>query len=91
MKSYPIWNKVQACIYKSNKSYGAKDFSECEILVGSSANNSHTLGKVSTKRIEKEDVIKFELRVNGMTIKTMEFTNNNGCAGELLNEYDILK
>lgn len=88
MKSYPIWNKVQACIYKSNKSFGAKDFSETEILVGSSAKNSHTLAKVSTKRKEVNDengnYIHFEFRVNGVLLKSLIFDNNDTRAGELL-------
>ena len=25
MQSYPIWNKIEACIYKGDKSYGVKN------------------------------------------------------------------
>tara|TARA_R110000751_G_scaffold73709_2_gene149103 strand:+ start:22222 stop:22521 length:300 start_codon:yes stop_codon:yes gene_type:complete len=92
-RSYPIWNKVQACIYKSDKSYGAKDQSSCEILVGSSKGNSHTLGKIETKRKtvsrlldngKGRSEIHFELCVNDVVIRTMIFTNNNDHAGELI-------
>ena len=86
MRSYPIWNKIQACIYKSSKSFGAKDTSQCEIMVGSSKNNSHLLGRIITKRIETEDSIKFTLSVNDVIIRKMIFENNNGKAGELLIE-----
>ena len=41
MKSYPIWNTITACIYKSSKSYGVKDRGEVTINVGTSASNSH--------------------------------------------------
>jgi len=90
-RSYPIWNKVTACIYNSNKSYGAKDDSNCEILVGSSSGNSHTMAKIRTTRSVMGDEIHFKLSVNDMIIKTMIFENKNGRAGELLNEHDILK
>ena len=33
MASYPIWNKIQACIYKAPKSYGVKSDGTNEILV----------------------------------------------------------
>ena len=41
MASYPIWNKVQACIYKSNKSYGVREDGQVSIKVGTSATNSY--------------------------------------------------
>ncbi len=41
MASYPIWNKVQACIYKSNKSYGVRENGVVSIKVGTSATNSY--------------------------------------------------
>jgi len=51
MASYPIWNDVSACIYKSSKSYGAKDTSECTVKVGTSAAYSYDLVRhVTTKR-----------------------------------------
>ena len=40
-RQYPIWNKVQACIYKGNKSYGVIERGEVDIFVGSSSSNSH--------------------------------------------------
>ena len=44
MASYPIWNKIEACIYKGGKSYGVKNDGQNEILIGTSASNSHSFG-----------------------------------------------
>ena len=41
MKSYPIWNVVKNLTYKGNKSYGVKETGEVQVLVGTSASNSH--------------------------------------------------
>jgi len=40
-QSYPIWNKITACIYKSNKSYGVRERGEVEVRIGTSGSNSH--------------------------------------------------
>ena len=40
-KSYPIWNKITAFIYKSSKCYGVKNDGLNEILIGTSKSNSH--------------------------------------------------
>ncbi len=40
-KSYPIWNKITACIYKANKSYGVRERGEVEVRIGTSGSNSH--------------------------------------------------
>ena len=52
MKSYPIWNKIEACIYKGAKSYGVKEDGRNEILIGTSANNSHSF--VTTRVTHKK-------------------------------------
>jgi hypothetical protein len=49
-RAYPIWNDVSACIYKSGKSYGARDTSEATVYVGTSKNNSEFLAKTITTR-----------------------------------------
>jgi len=54
-KSYPIWNKITACIYKSGKSYGVKRDGLTEILIGTSASNSHEFAKVRTTHRKNED------------------------------------
>ena len=48
MRSYPIWNDVTACVYKGAKSYGVKETGDVEVLIGTSASNSHTFLKHST-------------------------------------------
>ena len=53
--SYPIWNKITACIYKSGKSYGVKKDGLTEILIGTSASNSHEFAKVRTTHRKNED------------------------------------
>jgi len=41
MRSWPIWNQITACVYKSDKSYGVKATGEVTVKVGTSASNSH--------------------------------------------------
>ena len=53
--SYPIWNKITACIYKSGKSYGVKKDGLTEILIGTSASNSHEFAKVRTTHRKNDD------------------------------------
>jgi|TARA_R100000482_G_scaffold109696_1_gene51954 hypothetical protein len=86
MRSYPIWNSVTACIYKSDKSYGAQNESTNRIYVGSSKNNSHKLATITTKKHILNDQISFELSVNGKIINVLKFENNNGIAGKLIQE-----
>lgn len=46
--SYPIWTKVIACNYKSNKSYGNYNNATNEIYVGTSAKNSYLHCNIKT-------------------------------------------
>ena len=55
MKSYPIWNKIQACIYKSSKCYGVKNDGLNEILIGTSAKNSHSFVRTRVTHKKHED------------------------------------
>ena len=48
MKQYPIWNKITACIYKSNRSYGVKNNGDVEVRIGTSSRNSHLFLRHST-------------------------------------------
>lgn len=78
MRSYPIWNKITACIYNSDKSYGVQEVGDTEILVGSSASNSHRLAKVRTRRKEiNAFLVSFQLKVDGMLIKEAVFTTKD--------------
>ncbi len=96
MKQYPIWNDVSACIYKSSKSYGARDTSSAEVLVGSSQSNSHSLATHITTRREFVEykgylkVIVFKFSVDDVVINENIFKNVNGRAGELLKTNTVL-
>lgn len=79
-RSYPIWNKVKACIYQSDKSFGAKEDSNFEIFVGSSASNSHKLVDVRTRRIETDDKILFKFYIDDVKVKEAIFEKKNGKA-----------
>jgi len=79
-RSYPIWNKVTACIYGSSKSFGAKDDSGIEILVGNGANNSHLFVELNTKKIITDDKVIFKFYVDGVKVKEARFTNVKGKA-----------
>lgn len=53
--SYPIWNDVDACIYSSSKSFGARDTSKTTVYVGTSASNSTKLVEhITTRRQDGE-------------------------------------
>ena len=54
-KSYPIWNQVQACIYKSDKSYGVRNEGVVNVKVGTSSTYSYDFVKhvTTVKDIDK--------------------------------------
>ena len=54
-RSYPIWNKIQACIYKASKCYGVKNDGLNEILIGTSARNSHSFVRTRVTHRKHED------------------------------------
>mgnify|MGYP003632895552 CR=1 FL=1 len=77
-RSYPIWNRITACIYNSPKSYGVKEIGDTEILVGSSGSNSHTLGKVRTRKLNISPwLVAFRLSVDGVLVKEMVFNTQD--------------
>jgi len=41
MRSWPIWNQITACVYKSDKSYGVRETGSVTVMVGTSSRNSH--------------------------------------------------
>ena len=50
--SYPIWNSVESRVYKNDKSYGARDDTNVQVFVGTSASNSEILVEhLTTRRI----------------------------------------
>ena len=70
-RQYPIYNKVTACIYKSDKSYGVRETGEVEVLVGTSSKNSHHFVKHSTTHtIHDNGDREYRFYVDGQVIKT---------------------
>ena len=68
--SYPIWNKITACIYKSNKSYGVRNEGVNNIYCGTSANNSYHFAKVvSTHRQLENGDREYRLYVDKVIVK----------------------
>ena len=71
MASYPIWNKITACIYKAPKSYGVKKEGTNEILVGTSAKNSHSfINTRITHRKTEAGTRTYHLYLDDKLIKT---------------------
>ncbi len=70
MSSYPIWNNIQACIYKGDKSYGVKSEGIVNVLVGTSATNSHNfLTHTTTVKRHSKDLQEFRFYVDNKLIK----------------------
>jgi hypothetical protein len=81
-RSYPIWNEVEACTYKTSKSWGAKDTCAVTVNVGTSATYSETLVEhVTTRRPfgENHTVFTFGVKVGGdndLKIIATKYLNN---------------
>ena len=77
-QSYPIWSVVQACIYKSSKSWGARDIAEVNVKVGSSSaySNQFVNHKTTKKEIQK-DLIEFRFYVDQIILRRALFDNKN--------------
>lgn len=50
MRSWPIWNVVEACNYKLRKDYGIRDTGEVTVCIGTSGGNSHEFIRHVTSR-----------------------------------------
>lgn len=69
--SYPIWNDIEACIYKSNKSYGVKREGINKIKIGTSASNSHDFATIkTTHKIMDNGDRQFRLYVDDRLVKS---------------------
>ena len=55
MASYPIWNKITACIYKGSKCFGVRNDGLNQILIGTSKSNSHEFVKTRVTHKKHED------------------------------------
>ena len=70
MKQYPIWNNIQACIYKSPKSYGVRKDGVVNVLVGTSSRRSWDFVQHITTHRELEDGSReYRFYVDGKCIK----------------------
>ena len=54
-RSYPIWNRITACIYKGSKCFGVKNDGLNEILIGTSKSNSHEFVKTRITHKKQDD------------------------------------
>ena len=69
-KSYPIWNKITACIYKSNKSYGVRERGEVEVRIGTSGSNSHHfLNHRTTHKVLENGDREYRFYVNDVLVR----------------------
>ena len=89
-RNYSIWHEVDACHYKSSKSYGGRTDSGDTIKVGSSSSNSEELGFIlTTKRVYNHEkygrVVVFKLSLDNVILKIALFKATKGDqAGELI-------
>lgn len=96
-RSYPIYNKVEACKYKSDKSFGNVDTFHLTQLIGSSSKNSHEfVDLVTTKRLGWNDeyssnIWVFAFSVDGIILKKAYFEDNNGKPGKKLKIINKMK
>ena len=69
-RMYPIWNKVQACIYKGGKSYGVRSEGVVDVKVGTSESNSHDfLTHTTTVKRHSKNLQEFRFYVDSKLIK----------------------
>ena len=69
-RSYPIWNKVTACIYGSSKSYGVKETGQVDVVVGTSAKNSHDfVSHKTTHRLHDNGDREYRFFVDNVCVK----------------------
>ena len=69
-QSYPIWNDVTACIYKTSKSYGVRQVGEVDVKIGTSGSNSyHFVSHKVTHRKHEDGSRTYRFYVDGILIK----------------------
>ncbi len=68
-RSYPIWNEINSCLYKSMQSYGVKDHSEIDMNVGQGARHSHLLCTIKQTRREYGDWVSFCVFIDDKKVK----------------------
>ena len=78
-QSYPIWNKITACIYKSNKSYGVRERGEVEVRIGTSGSNSHLfLNHRTTHKVFENGDREYRFYVDDVLIKRALLPKGSG-------------
>lgn len=78
-RSYPIWNKITSCAYKSsNKSYGVREHNEIDMLVGYGSNHSKSMCIIKQTQKDLGVWRSYRLYVDGKLIKQMYF-NKETC------------
>ena len=86
-RSYPIWNKIQACIYKASKCYGIKNDGVNEILIGTSKSNSHSFVKTRVTHKKQEDGTRtYHFYLDDKLIKTASLKNGEVKIKEIKDE-----
>ena len=76
-KSYPIWINVSGDNYKTDKSFGTRDYVAMDIKVGSSKTNSHNLARVSVHWSEDGAGNRtFALAVDGLPVRSGVMTKD---------------
>lgn len=91
-RQYPIYNEVTACIYNSDKSWGAVNSCEVDVKVGSSKSNSNIFIKHRTTRSrqwsDKYDcyIYIFRFSVNEKVIAYQIYDEIKGKPANLLKE-----
>ena len=76
-KSYPIWIDVSGDNYKTNKSFGSRDYVAMDIRVGSSKTNSHDLARVSVHWSEDDAGNRtFALALDGLCMRSGVMTKD---------------
>ena len=74
-QSYPIWINVSGDNYKTDKSFGTRDYVDLDICVGSSKTNSHRLAGVRIDMHEDEAGNRtFQLNLDGTTVRSAVMT-----------------
>jgi len=82
MRQYPIWCDVDAPNYKSDKSFGTRDYTTTDVKIGSSRVNSFDFVKTEIKKsvldcetqetesfVDYKELHLFEFLVDGVVVK----------------------
>tara|TARA_R100001460_G_scaffold59208_2_gene98999 strand:+ start:1322 stop:1594 length:273 start_codon:yes stop_codon:yes gene_type:complete len=78
MKSWPIWNIIESCKYKSKRSYGIKDEGNLECRVGTSAKRSHKFFTTrTTHKCIEPGIREYRFYVDDVLVKTAIYNYND--------------